>query len=59
MARYSKQAREKIGETMREFRAGKLRSSSGEAVTKTSQALAIAISKAREAGLKVPERPEG
>lgn len=58
MPKYSPEARAKIGSVLREFRAGKLKSSSGETVTDPEQALAIAISEAREAGLKVPEKPK-
>lgn len=46
----------KIGKVLREFRAGKLRSSSGELVTDAKQALAIALSEARTAGAKIPSR---
>ena len=39
-------AQKKIAFVMREFKAGKLKSSSGEAVTDPKQALAIALSEA-------------
>lgn len=41
---------------MHEFKEGKLKSSSGEKVTKRKQAIAIGISEAREEGLKVPKQ---
>ena len=39
-------AKDKISKVMREFKAGTLHSSSGDKVTKRSQALAIAMSEA-------------
>jgi hypothetical protein len=53
--KYSEKAQEKIGEVMREFKKGKLKSSSGKKVTDRKQAVAIGISEAREAGYKVPK----
>ena len=54
MNKYSKNATEKIGEVMHEFKEGMLRTSSGVKVTNRKQAIAIGISEAREHGLKVP-----
>jgi len=57
MARYSKKAREKIGDVMHEFKEGTLKSGKdgrGGKVKSRKQAIAIGISEAREAGLKVP-----
>ena len=54
MAKYSKNAQNKIGKVMDEFKQGKLKSSSGDKVTNRKQAIAIGISEAKEAGLKVP-----
>jgi len=57
MAKYSKKAQEKIGEVMGEFKDGTLKSGkngSGGKVKSRKQAIAIGISEAREAGLKVP-----
>jgi hypothetical protein len=42
----TKQAKEKIATVMREFKQGKLRSSSGQKVKSRKQALAIALSEA-------------
>lgn len=53
---YSEKAQEKIGEVMHEFKEGSLRSSSGKKVTNRKQAIAIGISEAKEAGLKVPKQ---
>lgn len=54
--KYSKKAQEKIGEVMHEFKEGTLKSSSGDKVTERKQALAIGISEAGQAGLKVPKK---
>jgi len=57
MAKYSKKAQEKIGVVMHEFKEGTLKSGkngSGGKVTNRKQAIAIGISEAKDAGLKVP-----
>ena len=54
--KYSKKAQEKIGEVMHEFKEGTLKSSSGDKVPERKQALAIGISEAEQAGLKVPKK---
>ena len=57
MAKYSKKAQEKIGEVMHEFKEGTLKSGKdgkNGKVTNRKQAIAIGISEAKEAGLKVP-----
>jgi len=51
---YSAAAATKIGKVMHEFKEGKLKSSSGSKVTNPKQAIAIGISEAKEAHLKVP-----
>jgi hypothetical protein len=58
MARkYSKKASKKISRVMRERKRGTLRSGrSGKKVTSRKQAIAIGISEARRAGMKVPKR---
>jgi hypothetical protein len=58
MGKYSKKAEEKIEEVMHEFKHGDLKSGKGGKgglVKNRKQAIAIAISEAREAGLKVPD----
>ena len=56
--KYSKAAQDKIEKVMREKKRGTLRSGgSGKKVTSRKQAIAIAISEAREAGAKVPKKP--
>lgn len=54
--KYSTAAQKKIGAVMHEFEEGKLKSSSGDKVTKRKQAIAIGISEAKEAHLKVPAK---
>jgi hypothetical protein len=57
MAKYSKNAQDKIEEVMHEFKEGTLKSGKdgiGGRVKSRKQAIAIGISEAREAGLKVP-----
>jgi hypothetical protein len=58
MARkYSKKASKKISRVMRERKRGTLRSGrSGKKVTSRKQAIAIGLSEARRAGMKVPKR---
>lgn len=55
-ARYGEKAQEKIEDTMREFKRGKLKSSSGKKVKSRKQAIAIGISQARRKGTKVPHK---
>lgn len=54
--KYSGKAQDKVGKVMREYKEGKLKSSSGDKVTSRKQAVAIGISEAREEGLKVPKK---
>lgn len=54
MAKYSKKAQDKIEEVMHEFKEGTLESGKNGKVTSRKQAIAIGISEAKEAGLKVP-----
>jgi len=59
MNKYSPKAEQKISKTMEEFKQGKLKSGgSGKRVTSRKQAVAIGISKAREAGGKVPPKED-
>ena len=62
MAKYSKKAQDKIEEVMHEFKERTLKSGkdgSGGKVKSRKQAIAIGISEAREAGLKVPPEKKG
>jgi Family of unknown function (DUF6496) len=54
--KYSTNAQKKIGNVMKEFKEGKLKSSSGDKVKDRKQAIAIGISEAKEKGLKVPKK---
>ncbi|MGJ7032503.1 DUF6496 domain-containing protein [Niabella hirudinis] len=56
MAKYSKQAGNKVEKAMREMKKGELKSGSGKKVTSRKQAVAIGLSEARESGAKVPEK---
>jgi hypothetical protein len=57
MAKYSKSASDNVESTMRRRKKGTLKSSSGRKVTSRKQAIAIALSEAREKGAKVPKKP--
>ncbi|HSK69119.1 MAG TPA: DUF6496 domain-containing protein [Candidatus Limnocylindria bacterium] len=57
--KYSRKAQDKIGQVMREFKRGTLRSGSGQKVTDRDQAIAIGISEARERGYKTPPERDG
>jgi len=46
----------KIAKVMHEYKEGDLKSSSGAKVTSRKQAVAIALSEAREAGAKIPKK---
>ncbi len=56
MAKYSEKASEKVAETVKEMKAGKLKSGSGKKVTSRKQAIAIGLSEARKEGAKVPKK---
>jgi hypothetical protein len=61
MAKYSKNAQDKIEEVMHEFKEGTLKSGKNGKngkVTNRKQAIAIGISEAKEAGFKVPVQKE-
>jgi len=56
MAKYSKEASEKVEETIHEMKEGTLKSGSGKKVTSRKQAIAIGLSEAKQAGAKVPKK---
>lgn len=56
MAKYSKGAEEKVEEVMHEMKEGELKTGTGKKVTSRKQAIAIALSEAREEGEKVPKK---
>lgn len=55
MNKYGPKAQKEVEKAMKERKQGKLRSSSGQKVTTKKQTLAIALSKARKKGAKVPK----
>jgi Family of unknown function (DUF6496) len=57
MAKYGKSASRNVESAMRRRKRGTLKSSSGRRVTSRKQAIAIALSEAREKGAKVPPKP--
>jgi hypothetical protein len=56
MARAKAKGRGKVKKVMGEYKRGTLRSSSGGKVRKRKQAVAIALSEARQAGARIPRR---
>ena len=56
MAKYSKGAGAKVEEALHDMKTGKLTTGSGKKVSSKSQAIAIGLSEAREAGEKVPQQ---
>ena len=54
--KYSPAAGKSVETEMKEMKKGTLRSGSGEKVTSRKQAIAIGLSKARKAGMKVPPK---
>jgi len=57
MARRKSTGDRKISKVMREYKRGSLKSSSGSKVRKRKQAVAIALSEARQAGARIPKKP--
>ena len=56
MPKYGPKAQEKVEKTVKEMKAGNLKSSSGKKVTSQKQAVAIGLSEARKEGAKVPKK---
>jgi hypothetical protein len=48
--------RAKVHKVMKEHKEGKLKSGTGKKVTSRKQAVAIALSEARESGAKIPKK---
>jgi len=46
----------KVKKVMHEFKEGKLKSRSGQKVTSRKQAVAVALSEARQAGARIPKK---
>jgi hypothetical protein len=57
MAKYGKAASKNVESAMRRRKKGTLKSGSGRKVTSRKQAIAIALSEARQKGAKVPSKP--
>lgn len=55
----SSTGKSKIHKVMKEKKEGTLKSGSGKKVTSRKQAIAIALSEARESGAKVPKKKAG
>jgi hypothetical protein len=56
MAKYSEGAQKSVERAMHKKKEGTLRTGTGKKVTSRKQAIAIALSEAREKGAKVPEK---
>ncbi|MGH9197409.1 MAG: DUF6496 domain-containing protein [Acidimicrobiia bacterium] len=56
MAKRQGRGRKKVRRVMREYKKGKLRSSTGGKVRKRKQAIAIALSEARRSGARIPRK---
>lgn len=52
----SSKGKAKVGKVMHEYKHGQLKSGSGQKVKNRKQAVAIALSEAREAGAKIPAK---
>ena len=56
MTKTATKGKGKVEKVMHEFKEGTLKSSSGEKVTGRKQAVAVALSEARQAGARIPRR---
>lgn len=56
MAKYSEKTQKLVEKTMEKMKEGKLKSGSGRKVKDKDQAVAIALSEAREKGYKAPPK---
>jgi hypothetical protein len=54
--KYSEAASNRVKTELKAMNQGKLKSSSGQTVTSRKQAIAIGLSEARKAGMKVPPK---
>ena len=52
----SSKGQRKVHKVMKEYKEGELKSASGGKVTSRKQAIAIALSEARESGAKIPKK---
>jgi len=56
MAKASTNGKGKVEKVMHEFKEGTLKSSGGRKVTDRKQAVAVALSEARQAGARIPKK---
>jgi hypothetical protein len=56
MAKTATKGKGKVKKVMHEFKEGKLKSSSGKKVTSRKQAVAVALSEARQSGARIPKK---
>ena len=56
MATKTSKGKNKIEKVMHEYKEGTLKSGSGGKVTSRKQAVAVALSEAREAGARIPKK---
>jgi glucose dehydrogenase len=56
MTKTATKGKGKVEEVMHEFKEGTLKSSSGKNVTGRKQAVAVALSEARQAGARIPRK---
>ena len=56
MAKTATKGKGKVKKVMHEFKEGKLKSSSGQKVINRKQAVAVALSEARQAGARIPKK---
>jgi glucose dehydrogenase len=56
MAKTASKGKGKVEKVMHEFKEGTLKSSSGQKVTNRKQAVAVALSEARQSGARIPKK---
>ena len=56
LTKYGKKASEKVEKSLHEMKEGTLKTGTGKKVNSKKQAIAIGLSEAREAGVKVPKK---
>jgi len=56
VAKQTTKGKSKVHKVMHEFKEGSLKSGSGKKVTSRKQAVAVALSEARKAGARIPEK---
>jgi hypothetical protein len=56
MPKTTTKGKAKVEKVMHEFKEGTLKSSSGQKITGRKQAVAVALSEARQAGARIPKK---